>query len=108
MRNVVSIAALMHVIHGGIGALLGRAHRRPVVWSPREARTSAEALFAVYYLGLMGWLNGGMTKAGFERRLRQQIALILGASGQSAAEQALATRKPKREPGRPKAKRQAG
>ena len=72
------VAQLVRLIHGGIADLIETAQRAGQLRGALDARAAAEALFAAYYLGLIGWLGAGLTCAQYERRLRRQIDAIVG------------------------------
>lgn len=71
------VRSLMRTIYGGIGDVIASAHSREKIRPGIDLTLAGEALFGIYYVGLIGWLNGQMTKQAFLKRLRRKLALSI-------------------------------
>lgn len=71
------LSHLMGAIYTGFGQLLVAAQRSGAI-SPRfDPLLTAQAMFAIYYLGLLSWLGGMTTRDAFFAQLRRQLAMLL-------------------------------
>lgn len=73
------ISELLGVIYSGIAEMVTRARAAGRCNQTAEAPRVAENLFANYYMDLLGWLAGLTTRDQFPSRLRQHLAITLGA-----------------------------
>lgn len=71
------VRALMRIIYGGIGDVIAGARSRERIRDGIDLVLAGEALFGIYYVGLIGWLNGQLTKQAFLKRLRTKLALAI-------------------------------
>jgi len=86
------VRELMRIIYGGIGDVITAARARERIRTGIDLVLVGEALFGIYYVGLIGWLNGHMTKQAFLKRLRAKLALSIDGLRVAAAETAPASR----------------
>ncbi|MFN3627473.1 MAG: TetR/AcrR family transcriptional regulator [Parvibaculum sp.] len=86
------VRELMRIIYGGIGDVITAARARERIRIGIDLVLVGEALFGIYYVGLIGWLNGHMTKQAFLKRLRAKLALSIDGLRVAAAETAPAGR----------------
>lgn len=71
------LSHLMGAIYTGFGQLLASAQRSGAI-SPRfDPPLTAQAMFAIYYLGLLSWLGGMTTREAFFAQLRLQLSMLL-------------------------------
>lgn len=71
------VRALMRVIYGGIGDVVVEARKREKLRSDIDIMLIGESFFGIYYLGLIAWLNGHITKQVFLKRLRAKFNLAI-------------------------------
>lgn len=71
------VRSLMRIIYSGIGDIIASAHAREKIRPGLDLLLVGEALFGIYYVGLIGWLNGQVTKPTFLKRLREKLALAI-------------------------------
>ncbi|MBX3506066.1 MAG: TetR/AcrR family transcriptional regulator [Parvibaculum sp.] len=71
------VRSLMRIIYSGIGDIIAGAHAREKIRPGLDLLLVGEALFGIYYVGLIGWLNGQVTKQTFLKRLRTKLALSI-------------------------------
>ena len=71
------VRSLMRIIYGGIGDIVASAHSPEKIRPGVDLLLVGEALFGIYYVGLIGWLNGQVTKQTFLKRLRTKLALSI-------------------------------
>jgi AcrR family transcriptional regulator len=86
------VRELMRIIYGGIGDVITAARAREKIRTGIDLVLVGEALFGIYYVGLIGWLNGHMTKQAFLKRLRAKLALSIDGLRVAAPETAPAAR----------------
>lgn len=72
-----NIAVLMREIYGGLAEVLRVGQQHGHIRAALDLRAAAEALFGVYYLGLITWLSGATPRPMFEIRLRKKLAVVL-------------------------------
>lgn len=80
------VRSLMRIIYCGIGDIVADAHSREKIRTGIDLILVGEALFGIYYVGLIGWLNGQLTKQAFLKRLRTKLALSIDGLRIAAAE----------------------
>lgn len=68
------VRSLMRIIYSGIGDVITTSRARENIRAGIDVILVGEALFGIYYVGLIGWLNGHMTKQAFLKRLRAKLA----------------------------------
>lgn len=71
------IRMLMRVIYGGIADLVTAGQAAGKLRGNVDPALSAESLFAIYYLGLLGWLGGQTSKQQMLKRLRSKLAVAV-------------------------------
>lgn len=71
------VRSLMRIIYGGIGDLIARAREKEKLRSDMDLMLIGESFFGIYYLGLIAWLNGHITKQVFLNRLRAKFILSI-------------------------------
>ncbi|MEN6541931.1 TetR/AcrR family transcriptional regulator [Parvibaculum sp.] len=71
------LMALMPVIYGGIADLIIAGQKAGKLRLDIDPLLVAESLFAIYYIGLVGWLSGIVTKTQFIKRLRPRLELAI-------------------------------
>ena len=71
------LQALMRVIYGGIADLIVARQKAGELRDDIDPHLAAESLFALYYIGLVGWLGGFTTKAQFIKRLHPRLELAI-------------------------------
>ena len=80
------VRALMRNIYSGIGDIIADARSREKIRTGIDTVLAGEALFGIYYVGLIGWLNGHVTKQAFLKRLRAKLALSVDGLRVASAE----------------------
>lgn len=68
---------LMRVIYGGIADLVIAGQKAGKLRQDVDPLHAAESFFAIYYIGLIGWLGGLVTKTQFLKRLRPRLNLAI-------------------------------
>ena len=68
---------LMKVIYGGFADLIIAGQKAGKLRLDIDPLLVAESLFAIYYIGLVGWLGGLVTKTQFIKRLRPRLELAI-------------------------------
>ncbi|MBX3446672.1 MAG: TetR/AcrR family transcriptional regulator [Parvibaculaceae bacterium] len=86
------VRSLMRIIYSGIGDIIASAHAREKIRPGLDLLLVGEALFGIYYVGLIGWLNGQVTKPTFLKRLRTKLALSIDGLRVPSAEPAAPAR----------------
>lgn len=71
------VRSLMRIIYGGIGDLIVRAREKEELRSDIDIMLIGESFFGIYYLGLLAWLSGQVTKQIFVKRLRLKFILAI-------------------------------
>lgn len=71
------VRSLMRIIYGGIGDLIAKAREKEKLRSDIDLMLIGESFFGIYYLGLIAWLNGHITKPVFLNRLRAKFILSI-------------------------------
>ena len=71
------IAELMDAIFDGLGRLLGAARASGRLRGEFDARLVAESLFSSYFMDMLEWLRGRLSKPQMLERLRRHLALTL-------------------------------
>jgi AcrR family transcriptional regulator len=71
------VRSLMRIIYGGIGDLIVRAREKEKLRSDIDIMLIGESFFGIYYLGLLAWLSGQVTKQIFVKRLRLKFILAI-------------------------------
>jgi len=71
------VRLLMRIIYDGIGDIVASVRTREKIRSDIDLTLAGETFFGIYYLGLIAWLNGHMTKQAFLKRLRTKLALSI-------------------------------
>lgn len=71
------VRSLMRIIYGGIGDLIVRAREKEKLRSDIDIMLIGESFFGIYYLGLLAWLSGQVTKQVFVKRLRLKFILAI-------------------------------
>jgi len=77
------LALLMHCIYGGISEILIAGQKTGTVREGIDTLLAAENLFGIYYLTLLNWVSGEISKPRFLKRLRAK--LMLGVEGLTGA-----------------------
>ncbi|KAB7741758.1 TetR family transcriptional regulator [Parvibaculum sedimenti] len=67
------LQALMQVIYGGIADLVIAGQKTGKLRQDIDPLLVAESFFAIYYIGLLGWLGGLATRRQFINRLRPRL-----------------------------------
>lgn len=94
------VNAMMDRIYRRLGALVERAQRTGVVRDDVDPLVAARNLFAIYYMGLLGWLGGYTSYAEFRATLPLTLEIQLGGL--------TAVRVPKRNGAKPRTPRRSG
>lgn len=71
------IRELMESIFDGLGRLLMSARAAGVLRKEFEPRLAAESLFSNYFMDMLEWLSGRLTKPEFLDRLRRHLAITI-------------------------------
>jgi len=71
------VRSLMRIIYGGIGDLIVRAREKEKLRADIDIMLVGESFFGIYYLGLLSWLSGQVTKQVFVKRLRLKFVLAI-------------------------------
>jgi AcrR family transcriptional regulator len=71
------IPTLMRVVYGGIADLVVAGQKAGRLRADVNPHLAAEVLFGVYYLSLIDWLGGYMSKAELIDRLRAKLAIAV-------------------------------
>ena len=71
------LQVLMKVIYSGFADLIIAGQKAGKLRLDIDPLLVAESLFAIYYIGLVGWLGGLVTKAQFIKRLRPRLELAI-------------------------------
>lgn len=71
------VQALMRIIYRGISNIVLDAARRKEIRSDIDLTLFGEIFFGIYYLGLIGWLNGHTSKQAFVKGLRMKLSLVI-------------------------------
>tara|TARA_R110002124_G_scaffold38838_5_gene122997 strand:+ start:1738 stop:2460 length:723 start_codon:yes stop_codon:yes gene_type:complete len=91
------LATLMRAIFEGIGEIITKGQSAGSIRDVADPLLAAENLFAIYYLALLNWISGEVSKPKFIKRLR--IKLTLGVEGliePTAPKRTITARKPAR------------
>ena len=87
------VRSLMRIIYSGIGDIIAGSRSREKIRAGIDLALAGEALFGIYYIGLIGWLNGQITKQVFLKRLRAKLALSVEGLRVAPAEPATPARR---------------
>ena len=79
------VPTLMRVVYGGIADLVAAGQKAGGLRADADPRLAAENLFATYYLGLINWLGGYVSKAEFIDRLRAKLVVVVDGLARTAA-----------------------
>jgi len=76
--RMADITGLLDIIYAGLAELLIAARKAGAYKSDADPLLVAEALFANYYMDLLGWLGGRRTKRQTLDIMRKHLAIIIG------------------------------
>lgn len=71
------VQVLMRIIYDGIGDIVLGVSKREKIRSDIDLVLVGETFFGIYYLGLIGWLNGYTSKQVFLKSLRAKLSLAI-------------------------------
>jgi AcrR family transcriptional regulator len=71
------VASLMRVIYGGIADLVAAGQAAGRLRGAADPELTAQSLFAVYYMSLIIWLTGVMTKKRFVEQLNVKLSVAV-------------------------------
>jgi hypothetical protein len=71
------LQVLMQFIYRGIAQLIADGQDAGRLRTSVDPRVAAETLFATYYLGLIGWLGGAVTRKRFAEQLRTRLSVVI-------------------------------
>ena len=71
------LSHLMGAIYDGFAQLILAAQRSGTISKRFEPELTAQSLFAIYYLGLLSWLGGIVSRETFFTQLRRQLVMHL-------------------------------
>jgi len=69
------VRALMRIIYSGISDIVIGASKREKIRTDLDLTLVGETFFGIYYVGLIGWLNGYISKQAFLKTLRAKLSL---------------------------------
>jgi len=69
------LARLMHCIYSGIGEILAAGQAAGTIRKGVDPQLAAENLFGIYYLTLLNWMSGEISKPRFLKRLRAKLTI---------------------------------
>ena len=71
------VRALMRIIYSGISDIVIGASKREKIRTDLDLTLVSETFFGIYYVGLIGWLNGYISKQAFLKTLRAKLLLAI-------------------------------
>ncbi len=71
------VASLMRVVYGGIADLVAAGQAAGVLRGAADPELTAQSLFAVYYMSLIIWLTGAVTKKRFLEQLNSKLTVAV-------------------------------
>lgn len=69
------LALLMRCIYGGISDMIAAGQKAGTVREGVDTLLAAENLFSIYYLTLLGWISGEISKPRFLKKLRAKLTI---------------------------------
>jgi AcrR family transcriptional regulator len=77
-ERMADITGLLKIIYAGLAELLVAARKAGAYKGDADPLLVAEVLFANYYMDLLGWLGGRLTKRQTLDAMRKHLAIVVG------------------------------